>query len=162
MLSVLALPQSCATCFWGGRHWLPGISWTISVGGQGRNHVLLWLVLSVWGKILCSPPGSHQVLSRQSLVSSSKTQRVVSIFSLNGRNKCFPKCHCMILLHNWQSGNTCTQYKNQNTPLLGCAGGLKVIRPFSWFLLPVCQPHQNTSWAPARLTFMCKHQRKSL
>lgn len=50
MLSVLALPQSCATCSWGGRHWLPGISWTISVGGQGRNHVLLWLVLSVWGR----------------------------------------------------------------------------------------------------------------
>lgn len=113
-------------------------------------------------KILCSPPGSHLVLSRQSLVNSSKTQRVVSIFSLNGRNKCFPKCRCMTFLHNWQSGNTRTLYKNQNTPLLGRAEGLKLMGPFSWFLLRVCQPHQNTSWAPARLTFMCKHQRKSL
>lgn len=84
-------------------------------------------------KILCSPPESCLILSRQSLVNSSKTQKMVSIFSLNGRHKCFPKCHCIALPYNWQSGHISTQYKNQNTPLLSGAKGLKLIRPFSYF-----------------------------
>lgn len=113
-------------------------------------------------KVLCSPPESHLILSRQSLMNSREIQNMVSIFSLNRSNKHFPKCHCMDLLHDWQSGHTCNQYKNQNTLSLGGMKGFKLIKPFSLFLLPICQHHQNSSWAPDRLTFMCKWQRKSL
>lgn len=69
----------------------------------------------------------------------------------------WPSC----ITHNWQSVHKCSQYKNHYTSLLCEMKGLKLIRPFSWFLLPVYQPHLNSSWALGRVTFMCKCQRKS-
>lgn len=65
------------------------------------------------------------------------------------------------ITHKWQHVCKCSRYKNQYIPLLCKMKGPKLIRPSSSCLLPVCQSHQNSSWALGRVTFMFKCQRKS-
>lgn len=115
--------------------------------------------VSLMRQVLGSLPETNLDLGMLLLVNSSKIRRKVSIFSLNGRSK-FPNATAW---HSYTTvGHACTQYKKRKYFFTGWGEGPLTHQVSQ--LLASCRKSKLSKccWAPARLNFMCKCQRKSL